>query len=129
MDLPRATAIQPRLPVASVPESVRFYREVLGFVPADEPGKDDPFAILTRGGVGLQLVKTDACHPPGRMTVWIGVDDALAEHARVQRLTAIEWGPEVYWYGCREFALLDPDGHRIVFSSPTGEAPECRERG
>lgn len=130
MSRPRAVAIQPRLAVANVAESVRFYLDVLGFAPAgDEPTAADTFAILARDGVGLQLVQADEHHPAGRSTVWIEVADALAEHARVQPLAAIEWGPEVYWYGCREFALLDPDGHRIVFSSPTDEAPECREEG
>ena len=63
------------------------------------------------------------------MTVWIQVADCLAEHARIKGHAPIEWGPEVYWYGCREFAVLDPDGHRIIFSSPTEESPTCKKKG
>lgn len=126
----RAIAIQPRLAVASVAESVRFYRTALGFALAgDEPTADDTFVILVRDALGIQLVKADHHHPPGRTTVWIEVADALAEHAVIEPLAAIEWGPEVYWYGCCEFAVLDPDGHRWVFSSPTDERPGCRDRG
>jgi catechol 2,3-dioxygenase-like lactoylglutathione lyase family enzyme len=118
--------IQPRLPVARLGLSYRFYHDVLGFRCTDvEPGDADGFAILERDGVGLQLVAASADHPPGRMTIWIGVQDAQAEHVRLKDRTTVEWGPEVYWYGRREFAVLDPDGHRIIFSSPTSEPPTC----
>ncbi len=124
----RAIEIQPRLPVTALLPSCRFYREVLGFnCAAGEPSESDGFAILQRDGIGLQLVTASADTPAGRMTVWIHVADALAEHERIKDLASVEWGPEVYWYGCREFAVLDPDGHRIIFSSPTGEAPTCAE--
>ena len=117
-------AIEPRLPVFNLKASYRFYHDVLGFAPAQgEPNEADGFAILIRNGVRLQLVKADQHHPPGRMTIWLRVEDAEEEHDRVQDQAVIEWGPEVYWYGCREFAILDPDGHRIIFCSPTDDPP------
>ncbi len=122
----RALAIQPRLPVASLLPSFRFYRDVLGFRGAEgEPEESDVFAILQRDRVGLQLIVASDDHPAGRFTVWIEVVDAAVEHERLKGLVAVEWGPEVYAYGCREFAVLDPDGHRIIFSSPTDEPPTC----
>ena len=122
----RVLNIQPRLPVATFGVSYKFYRDVLGFECAgEEPGDADGFAILKRDGVGLQLVTASADHPAGRMTIWISVQDAQAEYERLKGRTEIEWGPEVYWYGCREFAVLDPDGHRIIFSSATDEPPTC----
>ncbi|MEK7953186.1 VOC family protein [Luteolibacter soli] len=128
MHLPRAIEIQPRLPVSALVPSYRFYRDVLGFeCPDGEPLESAGFAILQRDTIGLQLVTAGPDHPAGQMTVWIHVADALAEHDRMKAHTPIEWGPEVYWYGCREFAVLDPDGHSIIFSSPTDEPPTCRE--
>ena len=38
----------------------------------------------------------------------------------------IEWGPEVYWYGRREFAVRDPDGYLLIFSERTSDPPTCR---
>lgn len=127
MNPSRALQIQPRLPVAALVASYRFYRDVLGFACENgEPAESDGFAILQRDEVGLQLVTASSDHPTGRMTVWIEVSDCLKEHERIKGRAAIEWGPEVYWYGCREFAVLDPDGHRIIFSSPTDEPPTCK---
>lgn len=128
MDKPRIQAIQPRLAVASIPASWRFYRDALGFACAHpDPSDSDGFVIVQRDGLGLQLVLARADQSPGQATVWIQVADAAAEHERVKVHAAIEWGPEVYWYGCREFAVLDPDGHRIIFSSPTSEPPTCSD--
>jgi hypothetical protein len=41
----------------------------------------------------------------------------------------IEWGPEVYSYGRREFAVRDPDGYLVIFTEPTDEAPTTTEPG
>ncbi|MBS0264241.1 MAG: VOC family protein, partial [Planctomycetes bacterium] len=109
-----ALAIQPRLPVASLDPAIRFYCEVLGFEsPSGPPSPEDQFAILERDQIGLQLVIAGPDHPAGQLTLWIHVADAQAEYEAVRDKTPIEWGPEVYWYGCREFAVRDPDGHRI----------------
>jgi catechol 2,3-dioxygenase-like lactoylglutathione lyase family enzyme len=131
MNPPIASAIQPRLPVTNLRASYRFYHEVLGFVCQDgEPSESEVFAILQRDRVGLQLVTAGSDHPGGRMTIWIQVADSAAEYERIKDKASVEWGPEVYWYGCREFAVLDPDGHRVIFSSPTDELPTCpKEHG
>jgi MerR family transcriptional regulator, thiopeptide resistance regulator len=92
-----------------------------------EPGDGDGFAMVHRDGLGLQLVTASPEHPTAPATIWIQVDDAAAEHERVRSLATIEWGPEVYWYGCREFSVRDPDGHHLIFSSPTNEAPTCKQ--
>jgi hypothetical protein len=130
MNPTNAIEIQPRLPVTALRVSYQFYHGVLGFdCPNGEPSESEHFAILQRDSVGLQLVTASPDHPVGRMTIWIQVADTLAEHERIRGRVPVEWGPEVYWYGCREFAVLDPDGHRIIFSSPTDEAPTCIEAG
>lgn len=128
MKLTPLLEVQPRLPVASIAVSCRFYRDALGFDHGPvEPDNSDGFAIVRRNLIGLQLVPHDAQRPAAPVTLWIQVADAQEEYERVKHLTTIEWGPEVYWYGCREFAVLDPDGHRIIFSSPTDEEPTCKE--
>jgi catechol 2,3-dioxygenase-like lactoylglutathione lyase family enzyme len=127
MNPTHAAEIQPRLPVTSLQTSYRFFHDVLSFASPGKPSESERFAILHRDGIGLQLVMVSSDHPAGRMTVWIQVADALAEYERIKGRAIIEWGPEVYWYGYREFAVLDPDGHRIIFSSPTDEPPTCKK--
>ena len=122
----RLLTIEPRLPVSNLKASCRFYCDNLGFsCPSGDPSTEEGFLILGRDGVRLQFVMADEHHPAARLTIWLGVEDARVEHDRLKNRTRIEWGPEVYWYGCREFAVLDPDGHRIIFSSPTDEPPTC----
>ena len=36
---------------------------------------------------------------------------------------AVEWGPEVYGYGRREFAIKDCNGYLLTFSAPTSDPP------
>lgn len=125
--IPRILALQPRLPVRSLTSSWRFYRDVLGFSCAQPDLSDsDGFAIIHRDGLALQLVLADPDHSSGSVTIWIQVDDAASEHQRVKETAQIEWGPEVYWYGCREFSVLDPDGHHVIFSSTTTDEPTCQ---
>lgn len=124
----RVVSIQPRMAVASIGASHRFYRDALGFKSNHtDPTDSDGFVIVQRDGHGIQLVVAREGHRVEQTTVWIQVVDAAAEHARISAVAPIEWGPEVYWYGCREFAVLDPDGNRIIFSSPTNDVPTCPE--
>ena len=126
MNRPRVLVVQPRLPVSAIPASFRFYRDVLEFDCAHpDPSDADGFVIVHRDGFGIQLVRPQPGHTSERVTLWIHVADAAAEHERIKDRASIEWGPEVYWYGSREFAVLDPDGHRIIFSSPTQDPPTC----
>jgi len=39
-------------------------------------------------------------------------------HDRVAGNAKIEWGPEVYSYGRREFAIKDCNGYLLAFSEP-----------
>jgi len=109
--------VEPRLPVADVRASIDFYCTHLGFssdLATSEPAPD--FAIVCRDNVCLQLVEQGAHHPAGPLTIWIDIADALAEFTNLGEAVEIEWGPEVYDYGRREFAVLDPDCHRIILS-------------
>ena len=123
--MPRTKAVEPRLPVSDVGKSITFYCQQLGFTLGATFPEDSPaFALLSREQVGIQLIQADEYHPAGTFTIWLDVEEVLKEHERLVQNVAIEWGPEVYGYGRREFAILDPDGHRIIFSEPTDEAPD-----
>jgi hypothetical protein len=61
----------------------------------------------------------------GHGTLSFDVNDARAIHATLQGRMTVEWGPEVYWYGRREFAVSDPSGYLIIFSEQTEDPPTC----
>jgi catechol 2,3-dioxygenase-like lactoylglutathione lyase family enzyme len=116
----------PRLPVGDLSRTVAFYRDRLGFEAGDLWPADDPaFVLMSRDAVVLQFYRPTPPEPCGHATISIDVEDALALHARLRDRVVIDWGPEVYGYGRREFAFRDPDGYTVLISEETDEAPTC----
>src|ERR1044072_3030722 len=101
----------PRLSVTSLDRTISWYRDTLGFkVGMTWPDQNPTFVILDRDEITVQFYVAEAgAHPTGDATLSFDVEDVLAIHAMLAGATAIEWGPEVYWYGRREFAVKDPD--------------------
>jgi uncharacterized glyoxalase superfamily protein PhnB len=129
--MPRLLALEPRLHVHDLRRAIAFYRDALGFrVTTVFPEHEPVFAMLARDGTCLQLGG-----PAGRRgatdastcTLCFDVADVRALHHDLAARGPIEWGPEVFFYGRREFAVRDPDGNVLVFSEETTDAPTCRE--
>jgi catechol 2,3-dioxygenase-like lactoylglutathione lyase family enzyme len=122
----RATILDavPVFRAASVARSARWYADALGFsVDAVGPPDDPVFAILRRDGVELMLQKVipgvgeprSATRAGGGWDAYIRVNDAeAARQAVVSRIPEVD-PIETQVYGCREFVVIDPDGHVIVF--------------
>jgi catechol 2,3-dioxygenase-like lactoylglutathione lyase family enzyme len=129
--VPNLLSISPRLHIADYTRAVAFYRDVLGFtVDAVFPEENPQFALLSRDGVGLQIggpeAKKSPPDPP-TVTLYLDVDDARALHEELKDKVSIEWGPDVFFYQRREFAFRDPDGHLIIVSEETDDAPTVSE--
>lgn len=127
----RLTGVTPRLPVADLDRTVAFYTRVLGFrVSVLWPERAPTFVILDRDAVSLGFFTPDAHRGPvtvGTADLYLGADDVLGLHAAIRDQVKVEWGPEVFFYGRREFALRDPDGYLLIFTEPTDEAPTSLE--
>lgn len=121
----RIRSIAPRLHVHDLQRAIRFYSQVLGFtVDAEFPPVQPTFAMLTRDGLGLQLGGIDGprrADQRSTCTLWMDVEDVRAMHRQIARSVEIEWGPEVFFYGRREFGIRDPDGNLIVVSEETDD--------
>jgi catechol 2,3-dioxygenase-like lactoylglutathione lyase family enzyme len=123
--------VTPRLPVVDLGRTIAFYTQVLGFqVSVLWPDDKSTFAILDRDAVSLGFFTLDAHR--GKVTIgtadlYLGTEDVLGLHAAIKERVKIEWGPEVYFYGRREFAVRDPDGYLLIFTEPTDDPPTCPE--
>ena len=122
--------VVPRLPVSELATSVEWYTNVLGFTCASMWPDDEPtFAILERDGVSVQLYVTDALIDTdiGNAMLSFDVSDATSLHRAVSAKSPIDWGPEVYAYGRREFAVTDPNGYMIILSEETDDPVTAKE--
>lgn len=119
-----------RFPVSDMDRTLAFYRDVLGFdVDVRWPDDDPTFVILQKDAARVAFFSGDRAGPEGRggVELYIDVPDAQALHDELARRLPIAWGPEVYSYGCREFAVVDPEGYMVIFTEGTDEAPTTDE--
>ncbi|HVY88719.1 MAG TPA: VOC family protein [Hyphomonadaceae bacterium] len=114
--------VSPRLPIRDLERTIAFYEDLLGFEAGDPWPEDDPsFVLMRRDNVVLQFILAQPNEPVGHVTISLNVDDAMAIHQAIASKVAIEWGPEVYWYGRREFSFRDPDGYALIISAETSD--------
>jgi catechol 2,3-dioxygenase-like lactoylglutathione lyase family enzyme len=129
----RFTNVWPRLAVQDLTRTIAFYRDVLGFdVGLLWPDDSSPtFTILGRDDVQLQFYVLAKDSPSGSNTaavagegvINIETSDVRELHAALDGQVPVEWGPEVYTYGRREFAVRDPSGYLVIFTEETRDDP------
>ncbi len=120
----------PRLPVISIPRTIAFYTQILGFeVDVLWPDEEPTFVIVRRDDVSVGFFLPDEHRPDvgGYAELYVEVADMAPLIALIGTRVPIEWGPEVYSYGRREFAIRDPDSYLIVFTEPTDDPPTTAE--
>ncbi|NIR52520.1 hypothetical protein GWO43_28405 [candidate division KSB1 bacterium] len=109
--------------------SIDFYTEILGFqVCTLWPEQNPTFCILDHGDVRVMFyVDENQCDPEPVLTghLYIDADDVQDLYERIKDQVEIVWGPEVYHYGRREFAIKDCNGYVLAFSESTNEPPTC----
>lgn len=127
----RFLGVEPRLHVHDLTRAIAFYRDVLGFrVTTVFPETTPVFAMLARDSVFLQLGGPGGSRDAAERstcTLYLDVHDVGALHRQFAASIPIEWGPEVFFYGRREFAVRDVDGNLLVFSEETTDPPTNRE--
>jgi len=119
----------PRLPIANARRTAEFYTSVLGFkVTGRWPARAPNFLLLDRDDVRLAFDVVKG-HPAqsakSACGFYLETADVRALHKSISGRVQIEWGPEVYSYGRREFAIRDPDGYMIIFTEATNDPPTC----
>ena len=117
-------------------QSIHFYTNVLGFSVTgrmDDVGKTG-WASLNHGPVQIMLaspnylpdpVKVDGRYP--QMMLYFYPDDVVALHQAVRDKGYQTTELVVRFYGMKEFEMLDPSGHVLVFGEDTDEEPTHAE--
>jgi catechol 2,3-dioxygenase-like lactoylglutathione lyase family enzyme len=130
----RFQSVTPNLLVRDVKKSTEFYRDVLGFTMGETVPDKEPFVFvwMKRDEVSVFLNDiTAAAHdypeaatlpPGGTAALFFIVSDVDGYHARVAPRATVIMPIKTQFYGMREFAITDPDGHIITFAERVSEA-------
>ncbi len=117
--------ITPILRVTSIPISIRYYVQVLGF--AVDWGNEDgsEMASVSRDGHSIMLCQGDQGQPG--TWIWIGVEDIAPLFEQYQSRGAMFRQAPINRPWAYEMQLEDPDGHVLRFGSePKGAPPGGR---
>ena len=118
-------------------ESIRFYTEVLGFGVSgrmDDVGKTG-WASLNQGKTQIMLaspdyfptaVKVDGRYP--QMVLYFYPDDVEQLHQSVAENGWESTDLIVRFYGMKEFEVIDPSGHILVFGQETDDEPTLEKK-
>lgn len=112
----------PILNVVSVPDSIAYYVDVLGFELEWEWGTPAGFACVLRDNVRIFLCQDAQGARGSWMSIFVDDVDALYDQYE-KRGAVIRQPPTNFPWGVREMNVEDPDGHRLrMGSSATGPA-------
>ena len=121
-------SVTPNLLVRDVAKSLAFYHDVLGFTIGETVPDKEPFVFvwMKHGDVSVFLNDiTAAAHDypaaaslpqGGTAALFFIITDVDGYHARVAPKTKVIMPLKTQFYGLREFAVTDPDGHIITFA-------------
>jgi uncharacterized glyoxalase superfamily protein PhnB len=124
----RFTSVTPNLVVRDLARSLAFYRDVLGFTISMSVPDAPPYVFvgLERDGVPVFLNDVKAAEHDfpamastpagGTCTMFFIVTDVDALHASIAPRATVVMPLKTQFYGMREFAVTDPDGHLITFA-------------
>jgi uncharacterized glyoxalase superfamily protein PhnB len=122
------TSVTPNLIVQDIDRATTFYRDVLGFTVKTTVPDDAPFVFvwLERDGVPVFLNDPGAVDkdmpgarsrtPGGTATLFFVVSDVDDYHRAVSLRAKVVMPLKTQFYGMREFAIEDPDGHILTFA-------------
>lgn len=121
-------SVTPNLLVRDVKKSTEFYRDVLGFTMGETVPDREPFVFvwMKHGEVSVFLNDIKAAehdYPPaakmpqgGTAALFFIITDVDGYYAMVAPKAHVIMPLKTQFYGMREFAVTDPDGHIITFA-------------
>jgi ankyrin repeat protein len=113
----------PILNVKSVPNSIAYYVNKLGFRKEWDWGAPATFGCVTRDGVKLFLCQGGQGAPGTWVSIFVQDVDLLFDEYR-RRGATIRQEPTNFPWGIREMNVEDPDGHRLRMGSTAAGASD-----
>jgi len=108
--------VRPMLAVTNIDETIRFYRDVLGFACANQM---DGWAALSRDNVELMVSLPNAHEPFEKPTltgsIYFNTTDVDALWEQIKDKVSVVYPIENFFYGMREFAIRDNNGYILQF--------------
>jgi len=112
----RLERLRPVLAVNSIDDTIRFYRDVLGFECANQM---DGWAALQRDQVELTISLPNAHEPFEKPTltgsIYFNTSDVDALWEQIKDKASVVYPIENFFYGMREFAIRDNNGYILQF--------------
>jgi uncharacterized glyoxalase superfamily protein PhnB len=110
----------PMLPVKSMPASVDFYRQKLGFE-VEKRNDDWGWAMLRFDDCRLMVDQSINAHPsnPRDAILYLYPDNVVEYHQQVRKNGLAVPDLDVTFYGLTEFRITDPDGNRLWIGQAT----------
>jgi uncharacterized glyoxalase superfamily protein PhnB len=104
----------PMLPVRSMPVSVEFYQNMLGFK-VERRNDDWGWAMLCFDECRLMVDQSINAHPeaPRQSILYLYPDSVVEYHKQVRKNGLAVPELEITFYGLTEFRISDPDGNRL----------------
>ncbi len=114
----------------NLPQSRRFYRDVLGLAVYREFGPaDDPGVVFFLGSGFLEVSGTSSGDAGHRLRLWLQVRDVRAEYERLSAAgVEVLREPRTEPWGLIEMWLADPDGVPIVLVEVPADHPLRRDQ-
>jgi len=108
--------IHPVLAVNDIDDTIRFYRDVLGFECAN---RMDGWAALCKDNVEVMISLPNAHEPFEKPTltgsIYFNTSDVDALWEQIKNKANIVYQIENFFYGMREFAIRDNNGYILQF--------------
>ena len=124
------SGLSPILNVSSIPTSIDYYVNVLGFQKDWDWGDPPTFASVSRDDVCIFLCQGAQGQPGTWISIFVADVDALFTEYKAKG-AKIRQAPTNFSWGMREMNIEDPDGHRLRVGSATNEpsdgVPLCED--
>ena len=109
-------SLRPVLAVNNIDDTVRFYRDLLGFECVNQM---DGWAALSRDNVELMISLPNAHEPFEKPTltgsIYFNTTDVDALWEQIKDKASVVYPIENFFYGMREFAIRDNNGYILQF--------------
>jgi uncharacterized glyoxalase superfamily protein PhnB len=110
--------LTPMLTVTNMDETIRFYRDVLGFECAN---RSEGWATLLNHGVEIMIALPNAHLPIEKPhftgSLYMNLDEVDPLWQKIVGKASAVYPIENFYYGMREFAIRDNNGYMLQFGS------------